>query len=654
MSVTDAVAGIGGSFYTWLGIRPALDGIPVALTALHQWVLWKAEQKPKGGMNKIPYQPNGRKASSTDSETWSDFGTVWSAYEEDPDAYAGIGFVITDRDHFIGGDLDHCHNAETGELTAQAKRIIDALETYSEVSPSGTGVRFLGHGEQTRSFLGNGIEVYTAGRYLTITGERINGHEEPQQIPPAYLDRLRELATGRKGTGAAPEGKSTDPVVEALKARGLYRRDLQDGRHQVTCPWADQHTGGDKTGTVYMEANFNGHANAGFVCQHAHCGNKRLADLLGFLGVERSTNEAPALDLGELPEGLDFRLLQPRRWVVVDRFLQGYVTISAAPPGCGKTAYEIASAVSVATGISYTGEDCRKRGRAWVYANEEDSVEMLRRLGALCILHRIRPNDLRNDLRLSSGYGHSLVIAKRIESTGDVVPTPVVGELIRAPKDWQCIAFAVDPLISTHRANENSNTDLEAVMQQWRRVAFETNCAIEIPTHIPKSPENSEWHAGNLNAIRGASSIAGAARQVVTLARMSKDTAQSYGIDKKEARDLVRLDRAKGSYSPPAEEATWLQMRSVCLENNPEFPDWVGAFQPYPHQLKRVEGVRDAGKDERLSSLRVGIKLLDVKPGKRVPLSAVIDELAGQTRLSYRSARGVCRSCCCSWWWSFP
>lgn len=202
MMEASTVSGEGAQFFAYQGIAPYLDGIPTALAAVDQWVLYKTEPKPKGGMNKIPYQPTGRKASSTDPSTWSDFGTVWSAYEESTEEYAGVGFVVTKRDDFIGGDLDHCRNAETGELTPLAARIVKGIPTYWEVTPSGTGIRFFARGELASSFKGNGLEVYSADRFLTATGERLTENDEPEYISPGALARLRELATGRRGNGA--------------------------------------------------------------------------------------------------------------------------------------------------------------------------------------------------------------------------------------------------------------------------------------------------------------------------------------------------------------------------------------------------------------------------------------------------------------------
>ena len=130
------IKGEGEQYYGWEGLEPDFSKIPYALCATPQWVLWKAEPKPNGqGMNKIPYQPNGRKAASTRPQEWSTFEECRDAYNEDGADYNGVGFVLSGDDDFIGGDLDHCRDPTTGHLTPDAQKIVNGVETYWEVSP---------------------------------------------------------------------------------------------------------------------------------------------------------------------------------------------------------------------------------------------------------------------------------------------------------------------------------------------------------------------------------------------------------------------------------------------------------------------------------------------------------------------------------------
>jgi putative DNA primase/helicase len=155
------------------------DAVPTELKQADQWVLWKYEERD-GKRSKVPHRPDGTKASSTDASTWSTYETVKVAYEQG--GYDGVGFVLGNG--FTGVDLDHCRDPTTGEIVAWAKEIIDRLNTYSEVSPSGEGVHCILRGRlpvdgRRKTLQGKeyrpkaAIEMYSSGRYFTVTGDRL-------------------------------------------------------------------------------------------------------------------------------------------------------------------------------------------------------------------------------------------------------------------------------------------------------------------------------------------------------------------------------------------------------------------------------------------------------------------------------------------------
>ena len=83
--------------------KAVLDQNLVSMEAVDQWVLWKSE---KG--RKMPYQPNGQKASTTAEYTWSGFEYIKSIYKDSPEHFDGIGFVFAKDDGFCGIDIDDC------------------------------------------------------------------------------------------------------------------------------------------------------------------------------------------------------------------------------------------------------------------------------------------------------------------------------------------------------------------------------------------------------------------------------------------------------------------------------------------------------------------------------------------------------------------
>jgi putative DNA primase/helicase len=151
-----------------LPVRP--DGIPEELKARPQWVNWRLEER-NGDFTKVPYTPHtGRRASSTDLLTWGTFDEALAALQNGN--YDGIGFVFSSGDPYCGVDLDGCRNPKTGELTAWAKEIVDYLDGYAEVSPSGRGVHVIVRGK-TPSRRRGAIEVYSSERFFTMTGQAL-------------------------------------------------------------------------------------------------------------------------------------------------------------------------------------------------------------------------------------------------------------------------------------------------------------------------------------------------------------------------------------------------------------------------------------------------------------------------------------------------
>ena len=157
----------------------AISVLPEALREREQWVCWREEDRD-GKPTKIPVTPGaGGFASSTESDTWSDFETALE-YTETEHA-DGVGFVFTDDDPIVGVDLDDCHDPETGDVDDAARDIIDRLDSYTEVSPSGTGFHVLIKGElpESRNRRGS-IELYDTARFFTVTGDHVE--ETPSRV----------------------------------------------------------------------------------------------------------------------------------------------------------------------------------------------------------------------------------------------------------------------------------------------------------------------------------------------------------------------------------------------------------------------------------------------------------------------------------------
>lgn len=129
--------------------------------------------EPRNGrITKVPYcafAPS-RRASSTDPATWSDFATARRAIESGSLPF--IGFMLGGG--FVGVDLDKCRNAETGVIEPWATEIVDLLNSYAEISVSGTGVHIICRGVLPPSGRRKGaVEMYSADRFFVMTGRAL-------------------------------------------------------------------------------------------------------------------------------------------------------------------------------------------------------------------------------------------------------------------------------------------------------------------------------------------------------------------------------------------------------------------------------------------------------------------------------------------------
>jgi len=149
------------------------EAIPETLRERDQWVCWREEERD-GKPTKIPVTPGaGGFASATESETWASFEAALDYTETE---YAdGVGFVFTDDDPIVGVDLDDCRDPETDDVDDAALDIIARLDSYTEVSPSGTGYHVLVTGTlpDGRNRRGS-VELYDTARFFTVTGDHVD------------------------------------------------------------------------------------------------------------------------------------------------------------------------------------------------------------------------------------------------------------------------------------------------------------------------------------------------------------------------------------------------------------------------------------------------------------------------------------------------
>ncbi|MGI8913101.1 MAG: hypothetical protein ACR2JY_04805 [Chloroflexota bacterium] len=206
-------------------LRPLPDAVPAELRAIARWVCWKARPKANGKLDKLPCSPHtGSVGDAHDPAAWGSFEQAVIAmrrYRLD-----GIGIVLTGEDSLVGVDLDDCIDA-AGGIAPWARDIIAELDSYTERSPSGCGLRLFAFGglPPGRRKVGD-LEMYDDARFLTVTGRHVEGTAATVEERDFELRDLHARHLGREageiGSAiVAPADVDEDEPPVRLDAAGL-------------------------------------------------------------------------------------------------------------------------------------------------------------------------------------------------------------------------------------------------------------------------------------------------------------------------------------------------------------------------------------------------------------------------------------------------
>ena len=226
--------------------------IPDNLKNEKRWCLYKMIQRD-GKNTKLPLMPNGKPAKSNDKMTWHSYEDCIKALNKN--IGDGLGFFLGDG--YIGIDIDKVSDdIFVYSMDYHAKSMIAdflrGISTYAELSPSKTGLHFIGKGkvpgERKRH---KNLEIYDEGRFFTVTGNVIKdkdrSHIKPieQELLPLYQKYMpaignqseykekrneKEKKSTRENPFKQRYGKSSNDVLELLFEKGYFHYTGEDLR----------------------------------------------------------------------------------------------------------------------------------------------------------------------------------------------------------------------------------------------------------------------------------------------------------------------------------------------------------------------------------------------------------------------------------------
>ena len=214
---------------------------PKELWPYKQYVCWQFVDRGKPKLDKVPINARTLKnAGSTWPNTWCDIRTAVTTYKAN-DWLAGIGFVLSQHDPYVMIDLDRC--LIDGNLSPFASEIVEHLNTYTEFSPSLTGLRLFVHcPEQPEAIKRDEIEIYSKERFATLTGNVFMEQRPIARIASLkwLTDRFANQAKGAQGekthsflSQGATASQDDQELWQRIFAVNSLAKDLYNGNMTV-------------------------------------------------------------------------------------------------------------------------------------------------------------------------------------------------------------------------------------------------------------------------------------------------------------------------------------------------------------------------------------------------------------------------------------
>lgn len=323
----------------------------------------------------------------------------------------------------------------------------------------------------------------------------------------------------------------------------------------------------------------------------------------------RSATEFNGVYIGDVPEKPKLVIpatpieiysefdIPPREWVFDGIAMRKQVTIVVAPGGQGKSTFTLTMGASKSTNNNILGINPLGQGNVWLWNNEDNREELKRRLVAIMKYNKIPMSELWNHdilgapttarLFMDSGEQRAFRVAKR-NANGILVPSDAQG-MIDSIRQNNIDMVIIDPFAETHPAKENDNEEILEVARMYRSIAQLANCAVVLVHHTRKlESASSEGHSGNLDSMRGASSLGGVARVVVTFNTMNKKQAKLFNVEEARRGRYAVLEGAKANFSAAADSfkvyERFAEVINMC-ERNPD-GEKVGILRPVQLEAK--------------------------------------------------------------------
>jgi archaellum biogenesis ATPase FlaH len=606
---------------------------PAALRELKQWLVWKLEPNSVEGKKPIkkPYYAKSGRARGKQS-TAEDVSQLVT-FEEAKAAVArigatGVGLAMVDGCPVTALDWDNC--IKDGVIDPVVVEAI--IGTYSEISPSGKGIRAFvaateGNAKECCSdTVDVGFEMFNTTGFVTFTGDitaiaEVDGcHDTVAPPNAALLEVIRTRFTDRVRVKAAyeahgePRTDLTDKEIRKLLsvrdpdcphpewvAIGMALHHQTEGEgFWLWDEWSSE--GGKYSGSESLQKTWESFGS--YPGKPATA--RSLIKVAHDLGVDIGVAEADDFDV--LPadkvkplkgfnirtQGDFSRQVRSVSWLIKDFLPHATIGMLFGESGSGKSflAYDLCAAI--ARGIEWNGK--RVRQGSVLYIAAEGQAGYVNRIAAYCHQHAISPDDFRID-----------VIS---DVTPDLLSKDSVIQLVRDVQHEDPYDLIVIDTFAqaTSGADENSGKDMGLALNNCKTIAQVSGAMVLIVHHSGKDSSKGA---------RGWSGLRAAADVELEVTREQNGTDRSVQVTKlKDGRDGTQVG---------------FKLLDVVLgedEDGDDITSCIVQYGPVPVKgAKRVKAPKGPMPRLVFSVLK---ELVGLETGSSVPQMDLIQAAAGQ------------------------